>query len=245
MNRIALLFLSLFCLSATSAVPFVPLISCKVEPLNVRLEREILDGFEARSIVISNKEVEFRAPESSLFKIMTTGTGIVRIIVPEIPDFTADIAFYPVLDCLGNPLEDYMPEYLDKIEVIASQQDVNFVRDDSGSIAYRLKGDQNSRDIRTPDDTLIHNSSWTTYPLIFGHRYFLLEYEVIRNRDQLNEVRTKVSEALLNIGYYDVRIVIQASSENYERLQPKIINYIESFITDFSYEDKMFSHPPE
>ena len=38
---------------------------------------------------------------------------------------------------------------------------------------------------------------------------------------------------------------LSIASENYERLQPKIINYIESFITDFSYEDKMFSHPPE
>jgi hypothetical protein len=233
---------SLSCGALYAKTLLPPTVSC--QPVVVKLEKKVLDGFLASSIYISSMDVDLYAGVSSAWQLSTSpGDQSALFKIRGRPELLGELRLYRAGSYFESPLERSIIKHVAKMENLAKQRDVSFKRDADGLIQLQAAGEERRREVFGQDGAVIFSNTRTIRPKAFGKPYFIVEYQVTNHRGKPNESVESVCEMFVNAGRVDIHISFTAPPESYEQMRGLFVQYIESFNLNRKFDDPISAEP--
>jgi hypothetical protein len=233
--RVLPLICILFFSTVLSALPIESLVlpgQVSTLPVSVQLDREIVDGYTVQKYVVSARDFLIFSGFNSMWNLpLIANESAVRFHLGRQRNIGGELRLYPKEGVAEAGWVAILPAALKAAQENQANEAVRFKVDEDDSIQFLLPVESRGRTILDEKGNVIFSDKREVYPTIWGHRYYVVEYEVTLNPDTEDAIEMTVNELFWMTETADVHVIFQAPTEYHAGLYQSFLSFLKEFYT--------------
>jgi hypothetical protein len=194
------------------------------------MNTEVVDSYKSETLVISAGDVSISGGISNFWHLPLVDRGNAASFFAGYKGYAdCELHFYRKGAYSKDGWGFSLPGYVEAATSDPKNTEVRFKADEEGRIQIELPFEDRGREVLDKNGEVIFSSKRTTFPTLWGKRYYVVEYEITENPDTEEALEVTVDELFLSLDSMDVHLIFRAPTEYQAGLYQSLTSYLKQF----------------